>query len=446
MKFIPNSSIKHEMLTELGYKHINDLFTDIPKQIQITDLDLPIDKTQQQVEHQLKNLSNKNKSFDQLPSFLAGGIKPHYIPAVVKSLSSRSEFSTSYTPYQSEASQGFLQAMFEYQSLICEITGMDIANASLYDGATALGEAALMSKRITKKSTFILPTNISLDKRCVLHNYTKGAGMNIKEIPYDIHTGILDPKTLEKHIDNNTAALYLETPNFFGLFEENITKIKQLATQNQFLLIIGINPLTLGIIKSPKSLGADIVIGEGRALGNSMDFGGSGLGLFACKKEYLRQVPGRIIGLTKDTNQHRAFCMTMQTREQHIRRGRATSNICTNEGLNALNALIFLSSIGQNGLYNLGKKNLHQAHQLATQIWELPQYKQVFKATHFNEFVVQGSNAQRIHRHLLQNNIHGGILLEKQYPQLKNCILFGITEQHTSEHIDHLLSTLQEVN
>lgn len=432
------------MLTELGYTNINDLFSDIPQNIQINDLDLPNGKTQQEVETHLKALSKKNKPFDQLPSFLAGGIKPHYIPAVVQHLSSRSEFTTAYTPYQSEASQGFLQAMFEYQSLICELTDMDIANASLYDGATALGEAALMSKRITKKTTLLLPTNISWDKRSVLKNYTQGAGIQITDIPFDQKTGILHPKTLEKHIDTNTAAVYLENPNFFGLFEEHIPTIQNTLHEHNILLIIGIDPLSLGITKSPGTLGADIAIGEGRALGNPMDFGGSGLGIFACKKQYLRQVPGRIIGLTTDRNNNRAFCMTMQTREQHIRRGRATSNICTNEGLNALNALIYISTIGQNDLYSLGKQNLQLAHNLANQLWKLPRFKKVFTATHFNEFVVQTPNAKKIHTHLLKNNIHGGLLLEKHYPTLKNCVLFGITEQHTTQHINQLIKTLKE--
>lgn len=445
MKFIPNSSIKSEMLKELGYTSINELFSDIPKQIHISNIDLPNGKTQQEVEQNLKYIGNKNKSFDQLPSFLGGGIKPHYIPAVVKAISSRSEFSTSYTPYQPEASQGFLQAMFEYQSLICELTGMDIANASLYDGATALGEAVLMCKRITKKSTFIIPTNISWDKRCVLLNYTKGSGIHIKEIPYNPQSGTISLTTIKKHLNNDIAGIYLENPNFFGIFEDQLPDIQQHIKKNNSLLVTGIDPLTLGITKSPGSYGSDIVIGEGRALGNPMDFGGSGLGIFACKKEYLRQVPGRIIGLTKDTKENRAFCMTMQTREQHIRRGRATSNICTNEGLNALNALVYLATLGQNGLYELGKQNIQRAHHLASKIWELPKYHKVFLGTHFNEFIVSTTDAQKTHQQLLKNNIHGGIILGKHYPELPNCILFGVTELHTNEQINHLLSTLKEV-
>ena len=220
MKFIPNTSIKQEMLTELGYTNINDLFSDIPKNIQINDLGLPNGKTQQEVEAHLKSLSKKNKPFDQLPSFLAGGIKPHYIPAVVPHLSSRSEFTTAYTPYQSEASQGFLHAMFEYQSLICEITDMDIANASLYDGATSLGEAALMSKRITKKTSILLPTNISRDKRCVLKNYTQGAGIQITEIPFDQKTGILHPPQ------------YTSKTPIFSAFSKKIYLIYKISFRN----------------------------------------------------------------------------------------------------------------------------------------------------------------------------------------------------------------------
>ena len=443
MKFVPNSSIKNCMIKELGITDINDLFFDIPKQIRVNNLNLKNGLSQQEVEEYLRKLGKKNKSFYEMPYFLGGGSKPHYIPAVVKSIISRSEFYSSYTPYQSEASQGFLQAMFEYQSIIAEITGMDIANASVYDSATALGEAALMCSRINKKKSFIIPENIACDKQLVLRNYTKGTGIKIKSIAYDKKTGKIDLKSLKDMIDNETAGIYIENPNFFGIFEDKIEDICTIVKENDSLFVVGIDPLSLGIVKSPGDYGAAIVIGEGRNLGNPIDFGGSTLGIFACRKEFLRQVPGRIIGLTKDRKGKRSFCMTLQTREQHIRRGKATSNICTNEGLNALAAVVFLSWLGSRGLEQLSKINYEKGQQLAKKITSIKGYEKVFTGTHFNEFVIKCPNAYQLHKKLLNKNIQGGLILDNLYPKLKNCMLFGITEMHSNESIDKLISVMK---
>ena len=433
------------MLKELNLTTIDSLFSDIPKNIRAKTLTLPSTQTEQAVEAHMRIIGKQNQSSLDHPMFLAGGIKPHYIPAAVKTIPSRSEFYTAYTPYQAEASQGFLQAMFEYQSLICELTGMDVANASLYDGATALGEAALMCMRITRKNTFLVPTNITWDKRCVLENYTKGAGMNVIQLPYNQKTGTLDIASLKDHLTEHIAGLYIENPNYFGLFEHEISHIHTLLKKEHILFVVGIDPISLGIVNSPGTYGADIVIGEGRALGNPMDFGGSGLGLFACKKEHIRQIPGRIIGRTQDADGHPAYCMTLQTREQHIRRGRATSNICTNEGLNALTALAYLAILGQNGLYDLSYQNFIRAKQVAKKIWDLPGYDQVFSGTHFNEFVVHCHNIKNSLTALHKHGIHGGIDLSNTYPELKNCLLFGITETHTEQQINQLISVLKEV-
>jgi len=447
MKFIPNSSLKQEMLKDIGLKDIGELFSDIPKKIKINDLNLPNGLSQQETEQKLKKIASKNKSFGELLSFIGGGVKPHYIPAAVKSLIMRSEFYTSYTPYQSEASQGFLQAMFEYQSMISELTGMDVANCSLYDGVTALSEAALMCMRITRKKSFVMPHNISHEKKCVLKNYGRGPGVEIKEINYDKKTGKIDLDELKKTVDKDTAGVYIENPNFFGVFEDDINEINSIVKNTGALLVVGIDPISLGITKSPGEYGADIVIGEGRAFGNHMDFGGSSLGLFACKKEYIRQMPGRIIGLTKDSDNKRAFCMTLQTREQHIRRGRATSNICTNEGLNALSAAIYLSLLGSGGLEELSKTNFEKGQTLAKKITSINGFEKVFSGTHFNEFVVgYNQDADKLNQRLLQRNIQGGLTLKEQYSELKNCMLFGITELHTDEDIEKLISTIPEVS
>jgi len=445
MQFIPNSSIKIKLLHELRLHDINELFSDIPNEIHLKHLRLPPGRSQQEVEDQMRLLALKNKSFCEMPSFLGGGFTPHYIPAAVKATLSRSEFYTAYTPYQPETSQGFLQAIFEYQSMVAELTGMDISNASLYDGATALGEAALMCTRITKKKTFVIPENISWEKKSILSNYTKGAGITIKAVPYDTKTGTIDLGELEKTIDTDTAGGYIENPNFFGIFEPEAEDIHTLLQRNQALFVVGVDPLSLGICKNPGEYGADIVIGEGKNLGNPLDFGGSTLGIFACKNQFVRQVPGRIIGMTKDHSGKRAFCMTMQTREQHIRREKATSNICTNEGLCMLAAATYLSWLGGKGLQQLSQRNYEQANHLRSRISAIPGFSQVFSGAHFNEFVIRCPDAAKVHTHLLQHGMHGGLLLHNWYPKLRDCMLFGVTELHSEPTMTRLVSLLKEV-
>lgn len=446
MQLIPNSPIKKTILSELKLHDIDDLFCDVPKKIKIKKLNLPPGRFQQEIEEHMRILANQNKSVCEMPCFLGGGMKPHYIPAAVKSIVSRSEFYTSYTPYQPEASQGFLQAIFEYQSLIAELTGMDISNASLYDGATALGEAALMCTRINRKKTFVIPENISWEKKSILTNYTKGAGITLKEVAYDRKTGTIDIGSLKNIIDTDTAGVYLENPNFFGVFEEAVEEIYSILTKHQSLFVVGVDPLSLGICKSPGDYGADIVIGEGKNLGNPLDFGGSTLGIFACKKEFIRQIPGRIIGVTKDQQGKRAFCMTMQTREQHIRREKATSNICTNEGLCMLAAVTYLSWLGGKGLQELSMLNFTQGQKLRKKITEISGFSTMFSGAHFNEFVIRCPDASKAHQHLLRHGMQGGLLLQQFYPSLPNCMLFGVTELHSNETIERLASLLEEVD
>ena len=447
MNFIPNSSIKDIMLKETGINDVEELFLDIPKKIAVKKLDIGTGLSQQDTEQKLRDIANKNKSFHDMTSFLGGGVKPHYIPSVVKSILSRAEFYTAYTPYQPEASQGFLQAMFEYQSMIAELTGMDISNCSLYDGFTAISEAALMCTRINRKKTFLIPQNISWEKKSILKNYAKGPGIKIKEIPYDIKTGKIDLDELKKHVDKTTSGVYIENPNFFGIFEDKIDEINNIVKEAGSLFVVGIDPISLGITKSPGKYGADIVIGEGKAFGNHMDFGGSSLGIFACNKENLRQMPGRIIGITRDTDGKRAFCMALQTREQHIRRGRATSNICTNEGLCALAAVSYLSWIGGNGLKELSVTNFEKGQKLADRIESIDGFEKMFDSVHFNEFVIKcDKNANIINKKLLNKDIQGGLILDQRYSEFKNCILFGISEIHGDNDIEKLISSLKEVS
>lgn len=446
MKLIPNSCLKDSMLKEIGLNKIDDLFFDIPNQIKAKELNLPLGLSQQETEKKLREIACKNQSIYDVLNFRGGGIKPHYIPAVVKSITSRAEFFTAYTPYQSEASQGFLQAMFEYQSLIAELTGMDVANASLYDCATALGEAALMSTRINGRKKFLIPRNISWEKKSVLKNYLKGPNIELIEIPFDIKTGKIDLDCLKKNVDENTSGVYIENPNFFGIFEDDVDKIQEIIKNKSALFIVGTDPISLGITKSPGEYGADIVIGEGRALGNFIDFGGSSLGVFTGKKEYVRQMPGRIIGLTKDKAGKRAFCMTLQTREQHIRRGKATSNICTNEGLCAIAAVTFLSVLGGDGFENLSKTNFENGQTLASKIKSVNGFKMMFDGIHFNEFVVKcDKDPTLVNQKLLKKGIQGGLVIDNWYEELSNCMLFGTTELHCESDFDELVSALKEV-
>ena len=445
--FIPNKIEREELLREIGVKDIEDLFSDIPDNVKIRELNLPKGSSQREVKNKLRDIGKKNIIFYDMPCFLGGGIKQHFVPSIVKEIVSRSEFLTSYTPYQAEASQGMLQAMFEYQSIICELTGMDVANCSLYDGATALGEAALMCYRIKRdKNKFIVARNISWEKKSVLRNYAKGADLDVVEAPFDENSGRVDLDVLSTLVDKDVCGIYIENPNFFGVFETDMKKMVDIAHEKDALVVIGIDPISLGIVRGPGEFGVDIVIGEGRALGNEVSFGGSSLGIFACKKDYLRQMPGRIIGATRDRNGRRAFCMTLQTREQHIRRGKATSNICTNEGLDALAAVVYLSWLGGVGLWEIAVRNIENAKKCLNAITSIDGFRRKFSGEFFNEFVIESSfDVNEINRKLLDRGVVGGLEIGRWYPELKNCFLFGVTEMHSIDDINMLASALEEV-
>ncbi|PIV69256.1 MAG: aminomethyl-transferring glycine dehydrogenase [Euryarchaeota archaeon CG01_land_8_20_14_3_00_38_12] len=442
MNYIPNLEFKEEILKEIGIKTIDELFSDIPEIVRINRLNLPDGKTEMEVKKEITDTLKKNK---RTLSFLGGGIYDNYVPSAVKAIIQRSEFYTSYTPYQPEVSQGMLQAMFEYQSMIAELTGMDAANASMYDWATSLAEAVLMCSRITRKNEFIIPKNIHWEKKSVLRNYATGAKLKIKEIGYDEKTGEIALDELSNTVNNNTAGVYVENPNLFGVFENEVDEIKNII--GKALFVAGVNPLTLGIIKSPDEYGADVVVGEGQSFGSPMNFGGPLLGLFACKKEYVRQMPGRLIGMTKDNDGRRAFCMTLQTREQHIRREKAASNICTNESLCALSTVVYLSLIGSEGLEKIGKELVSKAKFLADEINRIDGFKApLFSSCHFNEFIVRTEkDIDRIHKSLLEKGIESGLVLKKQFPELENAMLCTVSETHSEEDMLRLINALKEV-
>lgn len=444
MEYIPNACLKKEMLEEIGKKSIDELFLDIPKEIKIDKLNLPRGKTEIEVKNEIKAILEKNKTTDELISFLGIGIHPNYIPSVVKAISRREEFYTSYTPYQPEASQGMLQSIFEFQSLIAELTGMEVVNASLYDEATALGESALMCARITRKNEFLIPKAIFWEKKSVLKNYIKGAGLKVKEIPYDEKTGKIELTELENSINKNTCGVYIENPNFFGVLDDNVNKIKDIF--GKALFVVGVNPISLGIVKPPGEYGADIVIGEGQCLGNAPNFGGPLLGIFASKEKYARKMPGRIIGLTKDNKGKKAFCMTLMTREQHIRREKATSNICTNEGLSAIASAIYLSLLGKSGVEKLAYALASKAKYLARKINSLEKFKApLFDACHFNEFVIDSEiDTDILHKKLLKRGIHFGFKLKKHFEKLENAVILAVNELHTKDDFNRLIDELGE--
>ncbi|MFA6549109.1 MAG: aminomethyl-transferring glycine dehydrogenase subunit GcvPA [Candidatus Margulisiibacteriota bacterium] len=383
------------------------------------NLSLPAPLSEPELLEELKSLSEKNKT----PSFMGGGSYNHFIPSVVKHMLGRSEFYTAYTPYQPEISQGILQAIFEYQSMICELTGMDAANASMYDGATAMAEAALLACRATGRKEILVAQTVHPNYRAVLRTYAAKAELGVKELPYDTKTGTSVARGTW-NVDSKAACFILQQPNFFG----NIEDVKGIADEihkNGSLFIVSADPISLGLLKAPGNYGADIVVGEGQALGNPQNFGGPGLGLFAVKKAFLRQMPGRIVGETVDSEGKRGFVLTLSTREQHIRREKATSNICSNEALCALAAGIYLSVMGKQGLRKVAELCLQKANYLKKKLGN----KIVFSAPSFKEFVVKTDKPV-------------GLDLAGFYPGLKGCRLICVTELTKKEEIDKLIGNL----
>jgi len=433
-----------EMLRALGLRSVDDLFADIPATVRLDGLDLPEGLSEQEVVARVTSILSANRSMDAMPTFLGGGVYDHYVPATVRAITSRSEFYTAYTPYQAELSQGILQSLWEYQSLICELVGMDAANTSMYDASTALGEAALMAKRIHGGRVFLIPRAIRWNRKSVLANYAIGSGLEIREIDYDRTTGMLDLDTLRDAVTPDVCGVYVENPTFFGRFEEELDEVRAIATDAVF--VVGVNPIAQAIVRPPGDLGADIVIGEGQALGNPVNFGGPLLGIFACRQEHVRKMPGRVIGLTKDAHGHRAFCMTLQTREQHIRREKAMSNICTNEALLAVGSAVYMATLGSTGLRRLAAENVRRARDLAAAIdgidgLEAP----MFPGAHFNEFTVRARGGyERVHEGLLARGVHGGLPLKRQLPEFADAALYATTERHRPEDVQRLVAALRE--
>lgn len=400
MAYIPNTDAdRAKMLAAIGVETIDDLFAPIPEQQQFHGkLNMPKRLDQISLKRHLAELAKKNLNAEDYPCFLGAGVYDHYIPPTVAAIIGRSEFYTSYTPYQPELSQGMLQSIYEFQTLICELTGMDVANASMYDGATALAEAAIMAAELTSRNRVAVLRSVHPSNRKVLAAYLRHMNISID---------VIDDM---KGVGDETAALLVQQPNFFGGIEE-MSEWASIAHRYGSLLVASVDPISLGILKSPGEYGADIVVGEGQSLGCPMGYGGPLLGLFACKSEFVRRLPGRIVGQTTDADSKRAYVMTLRTREQDIRRERATSNICTNEALYALAASVYLATMGPVGLRQTAELCLQKAHYAAGQISKIPGYSLAFPDQRFfKEFVVNTPrNPALLNEHLLREGLIGGM-------------------------------------
>lgn len=435
---------ERKMLESIGLSSAEELFKDIPENIRLNrELKLGHPMSELEVTNQVKALSNKNLSNDDLICFLGAGAYDHYIPSVIKHITGRSEFYTSYTPYQPEISQGTLQAIFEYQTMIAELTNMDVSNASMYDGGTACAEAAMMAMESTKRKSIIVSKTVHPDTRNVLKTYMKFHGGEVIEI--DFSDGETDIEKLKSAVTNTTAAVIVQNPNFFGIVE-NIAEIEKIAHSNKVMLIMNVDPISLGILKTPGELGADIVVGEGQSLGNYMNFGGPHLGFMASTAKLMRKLPGRIVGESLDVDEKRAYVLTLQAREQHIRRQKATSNICSNQAVNALAAAVYMATMGKQGVREVAEQCIKKSHYAFNELTKSGKHKPLFNKPFFKEFALQSSvTVDNISEELIKNNILGGLTLEKHYPQLKNSLLFCVTEKRTREEIDKLVKVMEGI-
>lgn len=440
MPFIANTDEqRREMLEQTGLS-AEDLFADIPPELRAESLDLPIGMNEQQVSGHLEKLAEKNHA--RLVSFLGGGFYDHFIPAAVPALASRGEFATAYTPYQPELAQGTLQAMYEFQSAVCRLTGMEVSNASLYDGGTAMYEAMMMALRITRRNRVVIDETVNPIYRVMIESYTRNLSIDLEQTCCG--EGQVSRERIFELIDENTGAVILQNPNFFGIIDD-FHDIAEYAHERGALLIVSVYPISLGLLKPPGEMGADIVCGEGQSLGLPLSFGGPYLGFIAGRKKHVRKMPGRIIGETVDTDQRRSFVMTLQPREQHIRRDKATSNICSNESLCALQAVIYLSLMGKQGLAETAELCADKASYAYSRLTSIPGVEPHFHAKwFFNEFVLDlPEPAAEVIGRLIEKGLAAGFPLSRYYRGMENSILISLTEKRTKEEIGYLAEALE---
>lgn len=441
MTFIPHSlEERRAMLAQIGIDNEDQLFSDIPAEIRLKEaLKLPEGMTEPEVIKKLTELSLKNKGAD-FTTFLGAGAYQHYTPSIVNHLLLRSEFYTAYTPYQPEISQGTLQAIYEYQTLICELTGMDASNASMYDGATAVAEAAVMAVENTRRKKILVSALVHPEYREVLQTYAKARDIEVLTIPEE--NGITNLESLKELATKESAAVIVQYTNFFGSIEK-LNLISEITQGIGALLITAVDPLTLAVLEAPGNLGADIVVGDGQSLGLPLSYGGPYLGFIATKEKYVRRMPGRIVGATVDTKGRRGFVLTLQAREQHIRREKATSNICSNQALCALAATIYLAVLGKKGLKGVAEQCLTNAHYAYAEVNKLSNIEIITKEPFFMEFVIKTKEPLRnVISSLKEQRIIGGLELDEFYPGLENHLLLCFTEIHSKEEIDKLVKVL----
>lgn len=429
MRYLPKSDAeRRQMLDVIGLKSEEDLVSYLPAEVRFDGkLAIADGKSEYEIVDYFRKQGSRNAN--GYPSFLGAGVYYHYRPVLVDTVVSRGEFLTSYTPYQAEISQGTLTSIFEFQTMVCQLTGMDVANASMYDGSSAVPEAAMMAVRITRRDKILVARTVHPEYREVLHTCTQHQGIPVVEFEY-AKNGTVDVDDLKRKLDDNTAAVIVQSPNFFGLIEQ-IEELSSLVRHKGALLVVVFTEaVALGLVRPPKE--ADIVVGELQSFAISPSYGGPYAGIIAAREKYIRQLPGRLVGETTDANGNRAFCLTLATREQHIRREKATSNICTNQALLALMATVFMSVYGRQGLRELAQQNLSKAHYLASKL-DLH-----FDAPFFNEFVARtnGKSPEQINQNLLERKIVGGLPLGRFYPELKDSMLLCATEMNRREDMD----------
>ena len=439
MDFVPHDDDTiTEMLKVIGVNKIEDLFNDIPKDLIINGLNLPEGLSEPDVLKKLKELGAMNTIYTN--SFLGAGCYFHYIPTLVDFVVSRSEFYTSYTPYQAEASQGYLQAIYEYQSVISRLTQMDVANASMYDGSTALAEAAIMASIITRKNQIIILEGVHPEYIEVVKTYCWGQNIAHKIVPVD---------NIEDELNQEIAAVLFQSPNFFGNIEDVSVLAKRIKTKapNCLLIQCMTDPTCLGILKPPGETDVDIFVAEGQSFGINPSFGGPGLGIFAVKEKFLRKIPGRLVGKTKEINGEReGFLLTLQAREQHIRREKASSNICTNQALCSLSALIYLVSLGGSGLRKIATQNFQKAHYVKKKLQKIPGYEVLNNKPTYNEFIVKCPDINSLIQECKKLNLLPPLPLSKYYPEMKDVALVCVTESNSRESIDKFIKALELAN
>lgn len=433
------------MLAAIGVESIDELFSVIPGEMQLQrPLDLPPGLSELELTQHVEQLGGRNACARDKVCFLGGGSYDHFVPAAVDALASRGEFFTSYTPYQPEVSQGNLQAIFEYQTLVCELTGMDVSNASLYDGGSAAVEAVLMAMRATRRDRrVIVAESVHPEYREILRTYLAALDTELRTVPTP--GGKIDTGSLSEAVNKDTACVLMQHPNFFGALED-AAAIAEIVHHAGALLVAAFDPISLGLIKRPGDLGADIVVAEGQCLGTPMSYGGPYLGIMACKKSFVRRLPGRIAGQTVDRRGKRCWVLTLQTREQHIRREKATSNICTNQGLLSLRATIYLSLLGPQGLREVANLCLQKSRYAAQRLAEIDRFEPALDAPTFKEFVVRDTagHVDELLRHALRAGYFAGLPMGRWYPELSDCFLVTVTEKRSKAEIDGLANCLSQ--